>query len=88
MRSKYGSHPKAHSALRWLISRQGWYDGDLVVLAWSPGLLKVPSPCGNVQEWEHYTPDQPTPNDQVTQLVKQFKKNSPEEERAAADIIE
>ena len=65
---------KAHSALRWLISRQGWYDGDLVVLAWSPGLLKVPSPCGNVQEWEHYTPDQPTPNDQVTQLVKQFKK--------------
>lgn len=65
---------KAHSALRWLISRQGWYDGDLVILAWSPGLLNVPSPCGNVQEWQHYAPDQPTPNDQVTQLVKQFKK--------------
>lgn len=65
---------KAHSALRWLISRQGWYDGDLVILAWSPGLLNVPSPCGNVQEWEHYVPAQPSPNDQVTQLVKQFKK--------------
>lgn len=65
---------KAHSALRWLISCQGWYDRDLVVLAWSPGLLNVPSPCGNVQEWQHYAPDQPTPNDQVIQLVKQFKK--------------
>lgn len=65
---------KAHSALRWLISRQGWYDGDLVILAWSPGWLNVPSPCGNMQEWEHYAPDQPSPNDQITQLVKQFKK--------------
>lgn len=65
---------KAHSALRWLISRQGWYDGDLVILAWSPGLLNVPSPCGNIREWEHYIPGQSSPNDQVTQLIKQFKK--------------
>ncbi len=36
---------KAHNALRWLISRQGWNDGTLSVVAWSPGKIDIPSPC-------------------------------------------
>lgn len=35
---------KAHSALRWLISKQGWNDSTLSIVAWSPGDLAVPSP--------------------------------------------
>lgn len=38
---------KAHNALRWLISRQGWTDGSLCILAWSPKMLDIPSPCND-----------------------------------------
>lgn len=41
---------KAHSALRWLLSRQGWHDGDLHLLVWSLDLLKVPNPCEEMDE--------------------------------------
>lgn len=41
---------KAHSALRWLLSRQGWHDGDLHLLVWSLNLLKVPNPCEEMDE--------------------------------------
>jgi CRISPR-associated protein Csd1 len=41
---------KAHSALRWLISRQGWqYDGQVVV-AWSPNSLAVPNPLVDTED--------------------------------------
>lgn len=35
---------KAHSALRWLISRQAYINGDQVVLAWSPKVA-LPEKC-------------------------------------------
>jgi len=35
---------KAHSALRWLMSRQGYVKGDLGVVAWATSSAKVPQP--------------------------------------------
>lgn len=35
---------KAHSALRWLISRQGFHDGDLAVVAWAMSENGVEAP--------------------------------------------
>jgi CRISPR-associated protein Csd1 len=35
---------KAHNALRWLIERQGYRNGDLVYVAWSPEVKEIPDP--------------------------------------------
>jgi len=35
---------KAHSALRWLINRQGYIKGDLAIVAWSINGEKIPNP--------------------------------------------
>lgn len=35
---------KAHYALAWLISRQGYLDGDLAIVAWATSGAKVPQP--------------------------------------------
>lgn len=40
----YEVSQKAHNALRWLIVRQGYRDGDLAIIAWSPNDKPVPSP--------------------------------------------
>lgn len=42
---------KAHSALRWLISRQGKIFESLAVVAWSPGYTKVSSPFMDDRDW-------------------------------------
>jgi CRISPR-associated protein Csd1 len=38
---------KAHSALRWLISRQGYQKGDLAIVAWATSGAAVPKPFEN-----------------------------------------
>lgn len=38
----YESSQKAHSALRWLINRQGWRNGDQVVVAWTVNGMQPP----------------------------------------------
>lgn len=38
---------KAHNALRWLIERQGYRNGDLVYVAWSPRGTELPDAFGN-----------------------------------------
>ena len=35
---------KAHNALRWLIGRQGYREGDLCIVSWTPSGKAVPSP--------------------------------------------
>jgi CRISPR-associated protein Csd1 len=35
---------KAHSALRWLIPRQGWRDGEQAIVAWAVSGAKIPDP--------------------------------------------
>ena len=36
---------KAHNALRWLIARQGYRNGEQVVVAWAVSGAPVPNPC-------------------------------------------
>ena len=36
---------KAHNALRWLIARQGYRNGDQAVVAWAVSGAPVPNPC-------------------------------------------
>lgn len=43
----YSVTQKAHSALRWLISRQGYRNGDMAVVAWAVSGAPVPSPLGD-----------------------------------------
>jgi CRISPR-associated protein Csd1 len=38
---------KAHSALRWLLSRQGYREGEQAVVAWSPLGRRIPDPMGD-----------------------------------------
>lgn len=41
---------KAHNALRWLIARQGYRNGEQVVVAWAVSGKRVPDPCANTYE--------------------------------------
>ncbi len=48
---------KAHSALRWLMSRQGYVTGDLGVIAWATSGAKVPQPTKDpIDELDEDTP--------------------------------
>ena len=38
---------KAHSALRWLISRQGWRDGEQAIVAWAVSGAEIPDPLSD-----------------------------------------
>jgi len=38
---------KAHKALQWLISRQGFQNGDQVIIAWAVSGKQIPSPLDN-----------------------------------------
>lgn len=38
---------EAHSALRWLIARQGWRDGEQAIVAWAVSGLDVPDPMAD-----------------------------------------
>ena len=38
---------KAHNALRWLLARQGYNDGNLAVVAWAVSGQKIPDPLGD-----------------------------------------
>lgn len=39
---------KAHNALRWLIARQGYRNGDQAVVAWAVSGAPVPNPCEDI----------------------------------------
>jgi CRISPR-associated protein Csd1 len=41
---------KAHNALRWLIQRQGFRDGDLAVVAWAVSGQPIPNPFSDTDE--------------------------------------
>ena len=38
---------KAHNALRWLIDRQGWKNGDLAFVAWAVSGVEIPDPIAD-----------------------------------------
>ena len=41
----YAASHKAHNALRWLIARQGYRNGEQAVVAWAVSGARVPNPC-------------------------------------------
>jgi CRISPR-associated protein Csd1 len=43
----YGASQKAHLALRWLIGRQAYRNGDQVVVSWSVGGQEIPDPLAD-----------------------------------------
>ncbi len=59
----YESTQKAHNALRWLISRQGYRNGDQVVVAWAVSGKPIPEPIADTLSFDiedvsdHYEPD-------------------------------
>lgn len=46
----YETTQKAHNALRWLIEKQGYKNGDQVILTWSTENRDVPEPLGDTQD--------------------------------------
>ena len=44
---------KAHSALRWLIDRQGWRNGDLAFVAWAVSGKDIPDPMADSWDLSH-----------------------------------
>src|SRR5690606_18203212 len=46
----YDATQKAHNALRWLISRQGFRNGDQAIIAWCISGNDIPSPMAS--SWE------------------------------------
>ena len=44
----YATSHMAHNALRWLIARQGYKNGDQVILAWTPKGKPVPQPLNDL----------------------------------------
>lgn len=46
----YETSHKAHNALRWLIARQGYRNGEQAVVAWAVSGARVPNPCGDFFE--------------------------------------
>lgn len=51
---------EAHAALRWLIQRQGYVNGEQVILAWCPSGAKTVNPCENSLDLLYgLAPDEP-----------------------------
>lgn len=49
---------KAHSALRWLISNQGWRDDSQAIVAWSSRCFFMPGPLTDTRELLDIDPDE------------------------------
>jgi CRISPR-associated protein Csd1 len=68
---------KAHLALRWLISRQGYIQGDLAVVAWSPGGASIPQPLSDTWDflgWHDLPSDDLPVADTAQAVAIQFSK--------------
>ena len=86
---------KAHSALRWLISRQGIRNGDQVTVAWAISGKPVPSPIKDISseiDWDNLDISAvENPDEITTQRLSENTEPSPDWSvnigRAAAQII-
>ena len=71
---------KSHNSLRWLIERQGYRNGDLVYVAWSPKGTELPDPFGSTfsffGEPEDEESSTPQPNDAAQHFATQLKKDA------------
>ena len=86
---------KAHSALRWLISRQGIRNGDQVTVAWAISGKPVPSPMKDISseiDWDNLDISAvENPDEIAAQRLPENSETSPDWSvnigRAAAQII-
>ena len=86
---------KAHSALRWLISRQGIRNGDQVTVAWAISGKPVPSPMKDISseiDWDNMDISAvENPDEIAAQRLPENSETSPDWSvnigRAAAQII-
>lgn len=60
---------KAHSALRWLIGRQGYYSGNLCIVAWSVGGEEVSNPADMDYDLFSVEDDDAYTNERVAKLL-------------------
>lgn len=68
---------KAHFALRWLISRQGYTNGDLAVVAWATSGAEVPNPLADSFSFfglDTLVSDHPEDVDTAQKVAIQFTK--------------
>lgn len=66
---------KSHSALRWLMSRQGYTTGDLAVVAWATSGAKVPQPTDDpVSIYGEMPPEEKSTADTAQFVALQLKK--------------
>jgi CRISPR-associated protein Csd1 len=68
---------KAHYALSWLISRQGYVSGDLAIVAWAISGIKVPNPVEDLFSLvgiEGLASDHPEEVDTAQKVALQLKK--------------
>lgn len=81
---------KAHSALRWLISRQGVRNGDQVTVAWAVGGQSVPSPFTDAFDeimadgWDFSESDEPDHENQTVTHTTDWSVNFGQQ---AADVL-
>lgn len=66
---------KAHNALRWLLARQGYRNGDQAVVAWAENGAPLPNPC------ENYVPPEDVDFDAVEEVpaVKVLETHRPKD---------
>ncbi|MBN2388201.1 MAG: type I-C CRISPR-associated protein Cas8c/Csd1 [Anaerolineales bacterium] len=66
---------KAHSALSWLISKQGYLEGDLAVVAWATSGAKVPQPTDDpITIYGEMLPEERSSADTAQFIALQLKK--------------
>ncbi|NLJ30522.1 MAG: type I-C CRISPR-associated protein Cas8c/Csd1 [Clostridiales bacterium] len=65
---------KAHNALKWLIPRQAYLNGDQVILAWNPGGGKVLDPCKNALDLLFELEPAPQPPTTGDEFAARFRK--------------
>lgn len=60
---------KAHYALSWLISRQGYSKGDLVIVAWATNGVQIPQPTDDLVDYASDLPSDEEPSVYTAQEV-------------------
>ncbi len=81
----YEASHKAHNALRWLIARQGYRNGEQVVLAWAAKGVDVPNPADYQppEEVDFFEEEPAVPPDNT---VTDFRAETEQEETAHMDV--
>jgi CRISPR-associated protein Csd1 len=69
----YETSHKAHNALRWLLARQGYRNGEQAVVAWAVSGARVPNPCEDFlnMDFEDLLRDEVSPSSDTADVAEQ-----------------